>query len=551
MRFDNLHWTPIDAPAKGLTFKELNSESSEPKFTNLMENAVEVHIPENLGKLQHQFNQMLESFLHVSRKKLFNEATSSEILSHAGEIDDDDKAMQHKFFTGVGRNGENKDEGENEWKEFEKHVEIITQFMDISDENKNAMLDAMKKSFIALSDIDQGATWDGQERNPEAALEKGFKKLKELDEIFADAGLKGLEPAIRASRFLELLSPFYKTKEKQKTVSKRIDRVDKSTGEKLEYDISSFMKMLETRKTRNISNYLKDDGPYNLKNILTNAIRSTNRNQDSDDIAPAMTMEIFRKIVNQGGYSKNNAQVGKGEIALAMFFNDCSLPEKKGDIVINKQTKVEIKGNDSGITERTTITDKLLNMTYEDALALMRGHQSEIQDAMKRCKKERDEFKNAARAQKQIKRSWLAKMINVFDDIIFEQGAEQEQKKEMPNAKPQRKGEEINEARNANSESSGKDWRHGLLFQILFGMLATVYFNTFDFMLILNTDDNLNVANKDSVLFNSQMVKISMPKEGDWFENGKKVLNNLSKWGLTIRYENRSNDGTFKAIFGK
>ena len=82
-------------------------------------------------------------------------------------------------------------------------------------------------------------------------------------------------------------------------------------------------------------------------------------------------------------------------------------------------------------------------------------------------------------------------------------------------------------------------------------MLATVYFNTFDFMLILNTDDNLNVANKDSVLFNSQMVKISMPKEGDWFENGKKVLNNLSKWGLTIRYENRSNDGTFKAIFGK
>ena len=495
---------------------------------------------------------MLESFLHVNRKKLFNEATSSEILSHAGKIADDDKTMQHKFFTGVGRNGENKDEGENEWKEFEKHVEIITQFMDISDENKNAMLDAMKKSFIALSDIDQGATWGGQERNPEAALEKGFQKLKELDEIFADAGLTGLEPAIRASRFLELLSPFYKTKEKQKTVSKRIDRIDKSTGEKLEYDISSFMKMLETRKTRNISNYLKDDGTYNLKNILTNAIRSTNRNQDSDDIAPAMTMEIFRKIVNQGGYSKNNAQVGKGEIALAMFFNDCSLPDKKGDIVINKQKNVEIKGNDSGITERTTITDKLLNMTYEDAVALMRGHQSEIQEVMKKCKKERDEFKNAAQAEKTIKRSWLAKMIDVFDDIIFEQGTEQEQKKnEMPDVKPQRKGREVKEARNANSQSSGKDWRHGLLFQILFGMLATVYFNTFDFMLILNTDDNLNVANKDSVLFNSQMVKISMPKGGDWFENGKKVLNNLSKWGLTIKYENRSNDGTFKAKFGK
>ena len=54
MRFDNLHWTPIDAPAKtGYIFKELNSESSEPRFTDLVENAVEVHIPENLGKLQH------------------------------------------------------------------------------------------------------------------------------------------------------------------------------------------------------------------------------------------------------------------------------------------------------------------------------------------------------------------------------------------------------------------------------------------------------------------------------------------------------------------
>ena len=111
-------------------------------------------------------------------------------------------------------------------------------------------------------------------------------------------------------------------------------------------------------------------------------------------------------------------------------------------------------------------------------------------------------------------------------------------------------GKEKQKAKNSKAEV-GHTWKDGFLFFIMFGILSKAYFRSFDFMLILNTDDNLNVANKDSVLFNSQMVRISIPNKGDWFENGKKALNNLSKWGLTIRYENRSNEGTFKAIFGK
>ena len=95
-----------------------------------------------------------------------------------------------------------------------------------------------------------------------------------------------------------------------------------------------------------------------------------------------------------------------------------------------------------------------------------------------------------------------------------------------------------------------RDWRHGLLFCILFGMLAKAYFSKFDCMLILNTDDNLNTGIEGSALFNTKMVKISM-SEGSLFDSGIKMMNTLSDAGLIITYDNRSNDGTFKARFAK
>ena len=197
--------------------------------------------------------------------------------------------------------------------------------------------------------------------------------------IFEDAGITGLEPAIRASKFLDLLSPYQKEKvndigpsgEKLKTThTQEVKMVDKNGKLLKEYDVKTFIQMLETRKGRKLAPKLRTGITYDLGKILSDSIKATNKNGGDLDIN--QTIEIFRKIVNQGGYSKNNAQVGKGEIALAMFFGDCSLPNKKGDISMNGKN-VEVKGNSAGITERTTIQGEILNMQYSEALNLIKS----------------------------------------------------------------------------------------------------------------------------------------------------------------------------------
>lgn len=85
----------------------------------------------------------------------------------------------------------------------------------------------------------------------------------------------------------------------------------------------------------------------------------------------------------------------------------------------------------------------------------------------------------------------------------------------------------------------------------MFGILAKTYFNTFDSMIILNTDDDLNKSVDDSELFNSKMIKISYPKgKSDWYEAGLSMLKSLDK-SVNVAYEDRSSQGTFKAKFTK
>ena len=72
MRFDNLHWTPIDAPAKGLTFKELNSESTEQK--PVLE---KTDNQENESKAQILESTLIQAVLTMMRNKnkVVSEAT--------------------------------------------------------------------------------------------------------------------------------------------------------------------------------------------------------------------------------------------------------------------------------------------------------------------------------------------------------------------------------------------------------------------------------------------------------------------------------------------
>ena len=144
-----------------------------------------------------------------------------------------------------------------------------------------------------------------------------------------------------------------------------------------EYDISTFIKMLETRKNRFLSEKIQKNTTYDLKDILKKAIETSMPKCNAE-----MVLDIFRKIVNQGGYSKNNSSVGKGEIALAMFFGDCSLPKTKGDIEMTSygkpNNKIEVKGADAGITDRGELQYDVRGMTYEKAKSLVKNHENDI-----------------------------------------------------------------------------------------------------------------------------------------------------------------------------
>ena len=64
--------------------------------------------------------------------------------------------------------------------------------------------------------------------------------------------------------------------------------------------------------------------------------------------------DILLKVMKANWYEKNGGKIGKGEIALAMFFGDCHLADQEGDLEIGTtgSNKVEVKGNEAVITQR-------------------------------------------------------------------------------------------------------------------------------------------------------------------------------------------------------
>ena len=119
-----------------------------------------------------------------------------------------------------------------EWKQFERHAEMIATFMNADQDEIRKTLENLKKAFSLI----------GNGKGPAA----GFNKMKEIDRIFGKAGLNLLQPNIRGSKFLELLGPEYRTKEyykdekgktKSRTVTSELD--DKQTQER--FNIPKFI----------------------------------------------------------------------------------------------------------------------------------------------------------------------------------------------------------------------------------------------------------------------------------------------------------------------
>ena len=111
----NIRWVDID-----------DNRKPEIKFTPLNESSND-EVKDNRD-YTFMLRTMLESFIHLRNKakQLVKESNSTDILKKASDIDAKDSRMDHKFFTGT------EERSAGEWREFERHVEIITQFMNIN-----------------------------------------------------------------------------------------------------------------------------------------------------------------------------------------------------------------------------------------------------------------------------------------------------------------------------------------------------------------------------------------------------------------------------------
>lgn len=181
----------------------------------------------------------------------------------------------------------------------------------------------------------------------------GVDKLIKIDSALIDAGINGnVKPAINAARFMDILK----------------DDIYKKKGEHItkHYDVSTLIEILLTRQKRRISSFLAkcetgEDAEQIIKGQLLETIKKavgTKEGQiqsggNKQDKVKAVA-DILLKVMKANWYEKNGGKIGKGEIALAMFFGDCHLADQEGDLEIGTSgsNKVEVKGNEAVITQR-------------------------------------------------------------------------------------------------------------------------------------------------------------------------------------------------------
>ena len=384
-----------------------------------------------------------------------------------------------------------------EWTEFERHGRMIAQFMGAEDDEISGVLANMKETFSKL----------GGGKGPEAGLER----LTNLDKLFSNCGISDLSPKVRASKFLEMLSPDYigkiKDAETGKTISKMMTKTDGNS--EYTYNVTAFIDMIFSRKQRSLQDYLGNIGGkkgITLRQLIDGAFAQFVEDQGEtprytmDDI-----MEIFRKLVTANNYSKNNKAVGKAEIALTMFFGDCNLPTDKGDILIgqnknSKGVKVEVKGNTGIITERVQLINNF---------RILKNH---VWNGLEASGPKAQELLNEVKGMK-------------YEDVIAYLQTVKLKEKELDDA----------------------------LFPILFGALFNQYTSLegINMFLIFNTDDNLGTSADDSKMLSAKIGKISVPKGRDWYKNGISVLNSLQSQNIRVQFgtAHDSNQGGFKVKF--
>lgn len=474
-----MNWIDIDKPTEGYHFKDLTQSESGTKFKNIVKESNDTPTFEYVQGANTKDNlksQILATTLYDAvmkyRSNLVKEKTSPDITDH-------------DFFS------------TSSWEDFKKHGRMIAQFMGADDEKINETLNKMENMFAELGG-------DG-------GVQLGFEKITNIEKILSDSGIakngdsNGVIPEIKIRHFLDLLSDdFYS--------------IGRGKGKKditQTYDTRLFIDMVLERNARHFAKII-DNPNTTIKSALDDTFRKKFGERTEE------AWRLFRKIVRAGNYKKNGAEVGKSEIALALFFGDCQLPRKKGDILLtvnNVGKAIEMKGTNAVITNRTILYKDLKGMSYADiASAKFSG---ELSDATiwKTLELDKIDVTSGSIGQE------LDGVLRKLDKIA----------------------------------PKGVDVRP-IKFKVLFGALLRSYFtgrtsktgNTsggFDMMLIMDTNDEVKNDSSESPILNKPLIKVEMNKSNtNWYREGARILKDLKGQGINVTFLDAHAEGGFKAI---
>jgi len=155
-------------------------------------------------------------------------------------------------------------------------------------------------------------------------LDRIAQQLKEID--FGQKSKNGtdLTPELTSDLFLELVS--------------------KNEGSSL----MTFSALIGSRESRKLMDIIPAKEVVYLMRINTvfNDIKVGKNKINKDQLFRA-----FNAITKLNNFYKNNAPVGKGELALALTFSDCKLADEAGDIQSGKSS-IEVKSSGGVITSR-------------------------------------------------------------------------------------------------------------------------------------------------------------------------------------------------------
>lgn len=219
------------------------------------------------------------------------------------------------------------------WREFEQYGSMVAQFMGATNDQTKKALGEMKQTFAAIG----GGEGD-------SSVDRGLQNITLLQSQLKDARIDQVKPEISAKTFTNLLSSGSKD-----------DR----------YNLPLFIQLVLGRDSRRFMDYFTPGTPQSPKDILDAAIQ--------DDLKGSLDeiYEIFGRVMMANGYTKNNAQIGKAELAFAMFFGDVRLPDDQGDLEIGDGSlKVELKGHDGVIANRSSLAAVLNGEKCQSASSL-------------------------------------------------------------------------------------------------------------------------------------------------------------------------------------